>query len=83
KSLNGDTPVDVLAYSKLGADKWEEMGLCDPMAGVAPATQKQVERFQSGLHRLGVHLYHVQKWGILGDEGQEKFADSYSVIHTE
>ncbi|MDD4157298.1 MAG: hypothetical protein PHY08_12065, partial [Candidatus Cloacimonetes bacterium] len=59
KSLNGDTPVDVLAYSKLGADKWEEMGLCDPMAGVAPATQKQVALFQSELQRLGVHLHNV------------------------
>ncbi|HBC91339.1 MAG TPA: pyruvate formate lyase-activating protein [Pelotomaculum sp.] len=82
KSLHGEIPVDVLAYSKLGADKWEEMGLCDPMAGVAPATQKQVELFQSGLRRLGVRLYHVRRWGnLLDEEGRDKFAGNSSVIH--
>jgi pyruvate formate lyase activating enzyme len=82
KSLKGDIPVDVLAYSKLEADKWEEMGLCDPIDGVAPATQKQVELFQAGLNRLGVKLYNVHRWGnILSDEGRKKFTDSYGVMH--
>jgi len=61
KSLNRKVPVDVLAYSKLGAEKWEEMGLSDPLAGVAPATQEQVERFQAELSELGVDLYHVKQ----------------------
>jgi pyruvate formate lyase activating enzyme len=60
KSLNRKVPVDVLAYSKLGADKWVEMGLSDPLAGVAPATQEQVERFQARLGEMGVDLYHAQ-----------------------
>lgn len=82
KSLNGNVPVDVLAYSKLGVGKWEEMGLCDPLAGVAPATQEQVERFQLELYRLGVHLYHVHRWGkSLGLEGREQFAENYGVMH--
>ena len=82
KSLGKDIPVDVLAYSKLGADKWEEMGLCDPMAGVAPATQKQVELFQSGLRRLGVQLHNVRRWeNFLDDKGYEKFSESSGVIH--
>lgn len=82
KSLNRDVPVDVLAYSKLEADKWEEMGLCDPLPGVAPATQKQVELFQSGLRRLGARLYNVHRWGnFLDHEGLEKFAGSYGEMH--
>lgn len=60
KSLNREVPVDVLAYSKLGSDKWGEMGLCDPLAGVAPATQEQVESFQAELGGLGVHLYYAK-----------------------
>lgn len=56
RALRGDVPVDVLAYSKLGTIKWEEMGLCDPLAEVPPATPKQVDRFRSELIRLDIHL---------------------------
>ena len=83
KSLKRDIPVNVLAYSKLEADKWAEAGLCDPFVGVAPATQKQVELFQAGLSHLGVNLYNVHRWGnILSDEGLAKFTDSYNEMRT-
>lgn len=82
KSLPGDIRLDVLAYSKLIADNWGEMGLCDPIEGVAPATQKQVELFQSGLRHLGLNLYNVHRWGnFLDAEGLERFAGSYGVMN--
>lgn len=61
KSLNRQVAVDVLAYSKLGTVKWEEMGLSDPLAGTPPATPEQVKRFRSELLGLGIELHNMSQ----------------------
>lgn len=57
KSFPRDVPVQILPYHKMGAMKWRELGLCDPLAAVPPATPEQVSFFQKQLHAGGIRIY--------------------------
>lgn len=57
KSLDRSPPVEVLPYHKMGAAKWEQLGLDDPLARIPPATREQVAAVQEKLRRAGLRLH--------------------------
>jgi pyruvate formate lyase activating enzyme len=57
KSFPRAVPVQILPYNKLGTIKWKEMGLCDPLAGIPPATQDEINAFQEQLRSAGIQIY--------------------------
>lgn len=57
KSFARPIPVDVLPYHKMGVAKWKQLGLCDPLAQIPPATPTQVAAFQDELRRNRITLH--------------------------
>ncbi len=54
KSLPRPVAVEVLPYHKLGSAKWEQLGLCDPLKNIPPASTEQVVALQDRLKRSGI-----------------------------
>lgn len=57
KSLPREIPVQILPYHKMGTVKWREMGLCDPLAAIPPATPAELKSFQAELGAAGIYIY--------------------------
>ncbi len=57
KSFPRDVPVQIFPYHKMGAVKWRELGLCDPLAAIPPAAPEQVSFFEKQLREEGVSIY--------------------------
>jgi pyruvate formate lyase activating enzyme len=57
KSFDREIPVQLLRYHKMGTAKWQEMGLCDPLADVSPATPEEVKSFQEQLTADGIQIH--------------------------
>jgi pyruvate formate lyase activating enzyme len=57
KSFDREIPVQLLRYHKMGTAKWQEMGLCDPLADVSPATPEEVKSFHEQLTADGIQIH--------------------------
>lgn len=57
RSFPREVPVQVLPYHKMGTVKWKELGLCDPLSNIPPATSEQVRSFQNRLSNSGIRIY--------------------------
>lgn len=57
QSFHRKIPVQILPYHKMGAVKWRELGLRDPLEKIPPASPEQVRDFEEILEKHGVEIY--------------------------